>query len=187
MFKLKKLRLDPIYVVILAVLAALPFLVARLISPGSFGGRGQAIPAPTLSMSLPDEAAAWAAETLGGLTLEKKIAQLITADIAGGYIADDDPRLARWLSLARDHGVGMFVLYGGTPRDVARLLNRLQRAATVPLLISADFEGGPGQQVSGASEYPAAASSRRLLKACGSSPPWPGMAPASGAVPWSAR
>jgi len=49
----------------------------------------------------------------------------------------------------------MFVLYGGTPRDVARLLNRLQREAAVPLLISADFEGGPGQQVAGASEYPA--------------------------------
>jgi beta-N-acetylhexosaminidase len=155
MFELKKLKLDPIYVVILAVLAALPFLVARLISPGSFGGRGQAVPAPTLSMSLPDEAAAWATETLAGLTLEKKIGQIVTSDVAGGYIADDDPRLARWLALARDHGLGMFVLYGGTPRDVARLLNRLQKAATVPLLISADFEGGPGQQVTGASEYPA--------------------------------
>jgi len=155
MFELKKLKLDPVYIVILAVLAALPFLVARLISPGSFGGRGQAVPAPTLSMSLPDEAAAWATETLAGLTLEKKIAQIITSDVAGGYIADDDPRLARWLALARDHGLGMFVLYGGTPRDVARLLNRLQKAATVPLLVSADFEGGPGQQVTGASEYPA--------------------------------
>ncbi len=49
----------------------------------------------------------------------------------------------------------MFVFYGGTPRDVARLLNRLQKAAAIPLLISADFEGGPGQQVTGASEFPA--------------------------------
>jgi beta-N-acetylhexosaminidase len=108
-------------------------------------------PAPALS----DEAAAWAAETLAALPLEKKIAQIVTTDAVGGYIPDDDPRLARWIELARDHGLGMFVFYGGTPRDVAHLLNRLQKAAAIPLLISADFEGGPGQQVTGASEYPA--------------------------------
>ena len=152
---MKKFKLDPIYVLIMAVIAALPFLAVRLFSPGSFGGRPASIPAPTLSMSLADEAAAWATKTLAGLTLEKKIAQIITADAVGGYIPDDDPRLARWIELARDHGVGMFVFYGGTPRDVAHLLNRLQSAATIPLLISADFEGGPGQQVTGASEYPA--------------------------------
>ena len=102
-----------------------------------------------------DEAAAWAEKTLAGMTLEKKIAQLVCADLAGGYIADDDPRLAQWIRLARDHGLGMFVFYGGTPRDVAHLLNRLQKEAAIPLLISADFEGGPGQQVAGASEFPA--------------------------------
>lgn len=101
------------------------------------------------------EVESWADKTLAGLSLERKIAQIICSDIAGGYIADDDPRLARWAGLARDHGLGMFVLYGGTPRDAARLLNRLQKEAAVPLLFSADFEGGPGQQVAGASEYPA--------------------------------
>ena len=152
----KPRRIDPIYALIMAVLAALPFLLVRVFQPGGAkAAKGAAIPAPTLSMTLSDEAAAWAVETLAGLPLEKKIAQIVTSDIAGGYIADDDPRLVRWLSLARDHGLGMFVLYGGTPHDVARLLNRLQRAASIPLLISADFEGGPGQQVTGASEYPA--------------------------------
>ena len=102
-----------------------------------------------------DEAAKWADKTLAGLTLEKKIGQMICADIVGGYIADDDPRLAGWTKLAKDLGVGGFVLYGGTPHDVARLLNRLQKEAVLPLLMSADFEGGPGQQVTGATEYPA--------------------------------
>jgi len=151
----KRLKLNPIYVLIVIVIAALAFLAVRLFWPDSGGGHDTVIPAPTLSMSLPDEAAAWATDTLAGLTLEKKIAQIVTADVVGGYIPDDDPRLARWIELARDHGVGMFVFYGGTPRDVAHLLNRLQKAAAIPLLISADFEGGPGQQVTGASEYPA--------------------------------
>ena len=98
---------------------------------------------------------AWVERTLATLSLERKVGQLICPDITAGYVAEDDPRLQRWISLARDHGVGMFVLYGGTPRDVAALLNRLQREAPIPILMAADFEGGPGQQVSGASEYPA--------------------------------
>jgi len=39
--------------------------------------------------------------------------------------------------------------------DVAHLLNRLQGQADLPILMSVDFEGGPGQQVTGASEFPA--------------------------------
>ena len=149
-------RSAPLYILIVAVIAALPFLFVRLFVPAEKAARpGEAAPAPTLAMDLSDEAAEWATSTLAGLSLERKIAQIITADIAGGYIPDGDPRLERWLALARDHGLGMFVLYGGTPRDVAHLLNRLQQAAEIPLLISADFEGGPGQQVVGASEYPA--------------------------------
>jgi len=76
-------------------------------------------------------------------------------EVSGGYAGDDDPRLAHWTALVGDLGVGGVVVYGGTPRDVASLTNRLQRAADLPLLVSADFEGGPGQQISGASEFPA--------------------------------
>jgi beta-glucosidase-like glycosyl hydrolase len=82
----------------------------------------------------------WADLMLSKLTLEKKIGQMICADIAGGYISDSDPRLEKWVRLARDNGVGMFVLYGGTPRDVAHLLNRLQREAALPILMAADVE-----------------------------------------------
>jgi beta-N-acetylhexosaminidase len=150
----KWLRLDPLHVLIMAVVAALPFLLVRVFLPTA-GPDAQVVKSPVLAASLSDDAAAWVVQTLADLPLEKRIAQLVTADVVGGYITDDDPRLARWLSLARDHGLGMFVFYGGTPRDVARLLNRLQTAAAIPLLISADFEGGPGQQVTGASEFPA--------------------------------
>lgn len=97
----------------------------------------------------------WVERTLAAMTLEQRVAQLICSDIRADYVAEDDPRLQRWMRLAGDHGLGMFVLYGGTPRDVAHLLNRLQREAEIPILVAADFEGGPGQQVSGAVEFPA--------------------------------
>jgi beta-N-acetylhexosaminidase len=102
-----------------------------------------------------EEAASWAKKTLVGLSLEKKIGQIVCSDLTGGYIADGDPRLKQWVRLARDYGLGMFVFYGGTPRDVVHLLNRLQKEAEIPILMAADFEGGPGQQVTGASEFPA--------------------------------
>ncbi|MGZ5438468.1 MAG: hypothetical protein ACXWFJ_01325, partial [Candidatus Aminicenantales bacterium] len=132
MFKMKKLKIDPIIVLIMAVIAALPFLLFRVFPIGARSGAGAAagsFPAPALSQSLTDDDSAWVQKTLAGLTLERKIAQIVTADVVGGYIPDDDPRLARWIELAHDHGVGMFVFYGGTPRDVAHLLNRLQKAA----------------------------------------------------------
>ncbi|MCX6568310.1 MAG: hypothetical protein NT147_04585 [Candidatus Aminicenantes bacterium] len=142
---------------VLAVLSAIPSLstTAPAAPYAAAATIEQAAPAPALAPALSAEAAAWVDKTLAGLTLEKKIGQIVCSDIVGGYIADDDPRLAKWLALARDNGLGMFVFYGGTPRDVAHVLNRLQKAAEIPLLISADFEGGPGQQVTGASEYPA--------------------------------
>ncbi|MBN2265477.1 MAG: hypothetical protein JW775_06660 [Candidatus Aminicenantes bacterium] len=77
-----------------AVVTALAFLL--IISCGSPGSKVRpqgAGPAPALSATLSPDAAAWVDETLAGLTLEKKIAQIVTSDISGGYVADDDPRL----------------------------------------------------------------------------------------------
>lgn len=102
-----------------------------------------------------DEAHRWAQKKLKSLTLEKRIGQMICEQMRGEYMADDDPRLKYLLTLIKEYGVGGFVIYGGTPYDTAHLLNRLQAESELPLLISADFEGGPGQQISGATEFPA--------------------------------
>lgn len=102
-----------------------------------------------------DEAQKWAQSTLAKMPLEKRVAQLVFVDVVGGYITEDDPRLQQWVKLIRDNGVGGVVFYGGSPRDVAWLLNRLQKEAAIPVLMAADFEAGPGQQVTGATEFPA--------------------------------
>jgi beta-N-acetylhexosaminidase len=102
-----------------------------------------------------EEAVRWAEETLAGLTLEEKVGQMICEQMQGDYRADDDEQFLYWSRLIRDHGIGGFVVYGGTPYGTAHLLNRLQKLSKLPLLISADFEGGPGQQFAGASEFPA--------------------------------
>lgn len=101
------------------------------------------------------EAERWAAETLASLSLEEKVAQMLCEQMRGEYTAEDSEAFLYWSKLARDYGIGGFVVYGGTPQDTAHLLNRLQKVSKIPLLISSDFEGGPGQQFEGASEFPA--------------------------------
>lgn len=131
------------------VVRCLAVALLLTVAPLALGTAQQLPAAPTRT------GAAWVERTIRGMTLERKVAQLIVAEMQGWYVSSGDPRVQWWTSLARDHGIGSFVFYGGTPRDVASLLNRLQRVAQVPLLITGDFEGGPGQQVSGATEFPA--------------------------------
>jgi hypothetical protein len=85
-------------------------------------------------------------QTLGSPSLREKAAQMVSERIRGGYAAEDDEDYRYWSRLAFDHGIGGFVVYGGAPYETARLLNRLQKRARVPILMSADFEGGAGQQ-----------------------------------------
>lgn len=126
-------------------------LVPAVFAPAFSGQRADA---PRLTASHA-EATKWADDTLKTLSLEQKVAQMVCEQMRGEYVPEDSPQFQYWLRLARDHGIGGFVVYGGTPHDTARLLNRLQREAKIPLLISADFEGGPGQQIAGATEFPA--------------------------------
>lgn len=51
-------------------------------------------------------------------------------------------------------GVGGFIVFGGTVSELGALTEKLRRAAGRPLLIGADLERGPGQQVAGLPELP---------------------------------
>ena len=102
-----------------------------------------------------DEARRWAASTLASLALREKAAQMVVEQIRGDYVAEDAEDFRYWSRLASEYGIGGFVVYGGAPYETAQLLNRLQRNARIPILMAADFEGGPGQQFRGASEFPA--------------------------------
>ena len=55
---------------------------------------------------------------------------------------------------ALELGAGGFILFGGTVESVRRLTADLLRRAGRPLLIAADLERGPGQQVTGLTEFP---------------------------------
>ena len=69
---------------------------------------------------------------------------------AEGSFGHEAARIADGLDL----GVGGFIIFGGTAESVRRLTADLLRRAGRPLLIASDLERGPGQQVSGLTEFP---------------------------------
>ena len=93
------------------------------------------------------EAAAWADSVLAGMSLREQVAQLFVVELG----AVRDP-----VGLARE-GVGGFHVSRKTPpREVLAVTNRLQRAAPLPLLTTADFEWGVGTPTSNFTSLPAA-------------------------------
>ena len=84
----------------------------------------------------------WVDSTLRSLSLPQKAAQLVMVRVHGRY---ENPRSAahrRLLAEVRDLEVGGLVLFRSELETVPRLLNELQTAARLPLLVSADLERG---------------------------------------------
>ena len=100
------------------------------------------------------DARAWVEETLAGLSLRERVAQLVMVWMSGGYAPRDDEEFTRIESLVRDDAIGGIVISLGTPLGYATRLNRLQASADVPLLVGADFESGAGFRVSGVFALP---------------------------------
>ena len=66
----KWLGLDPLHVVITAIVASLPFLLVRVFMPPA-GPDTQVVKAPALAASLSDDATEWVVDTLADLPLER--------------------------------------------------------------------------------------------------------------------
>ena len=132
---------------------------------------GAARPAPA--------AGRWVRRTLQRMSLDEKAAQLVVPGLNGVFTPTDSAAFEKLERLARQGRVGGFHVFGGSealppvllnpvygssgsratkadPLAVAVLLDRLQKAAPLPLLFTADFEGGAGYIVEGATRLPRA-------------------------------
>jgi len=124
----------------------------------------------------PDAAAAqWVTSTLGGMTLEQKVGQLIMPSFRSMYLSTDSDTYEEIAALVREQHVGGFLLFGGRepapdvllgagysrsmlgqPLAAASIMNRVQAISPVPLLNTADFEAGVGFRIRGATTFPRA-------------------------------
>ena len=113
------------------------------------------------------------------MTLAESVGQLVVPGLNGVFTPTDSDAALKLERLVREGRVGGFHVFGGgealppallnpvygttgaraikgNPLAIAALVNRLQRAAAVPLLFTADFEGGAGYIVDGATRLPRA-------------------------------
>ena len=119
----------------------------------------------------------WVQETLRRMSLDEKVGQLLAPAINAVYTPADSDVEEQKLHLVRDLHVGGMHVFGGSeampqamlnptygaaggasrkgdPYAAALFLNRLQQAAKVPLLTTADFEGGASYILNGATRFP---------------------------------
>ncbi|HXG58096.1 MAG TPA: glycoside hydrolase family 3 N-terminal domain-containing protein, partial [Thermoanaerobaculia bacterium] len=114
----------------------------------------------------------WIERTLRSMPVEEKIGQLLIPNIGGGFHSidgDEFRKLQRWVT---ELHVGGVHVASGQPPATALLINDLQRLAKVPLLVTADLEGGAGFIFPGATRLPlamaiGAAGSEELAYAAG--------------------
>ena len=97
----------------------------------------------------------WIERTFRSLTLDEKIGQMLMAGSGLGAFRNVDSE--EFQKIRRDvveYHAGSFHVYGGDPAAVALIINEIQRAAKVPMLIADNFEGGAGYVLFGATRLP---------------------------------
>ncbi len=94
---------------------------------------------------------AWVDSVFNALTPEERIAQLI---MVAAYSNRDAAHLQDLLDMVDEHKVGGFVFFQGGPGRQANMVNRLQKATDVPLLIAMDAEWGIGMRLDSTISYP---------------------------------
>jgi beta-N-acetylhexosaminidase len=88
------------------------------------------------------------------LTPRQKLGQLLMPWVVGSYAAFDDSALVRAAGWVDSLELGGIIIAGGSPTDIAVKLNWLQRRSVLPLLFSADLEGGSSFRFNGGTPFP---------------------------------
>ena len=124
---------------------------------------------------LDDDARRWVDDTIRQMSLDEKIGQLLLPSFYSVFTSSDSETYDELTTLVHEYHVGGLHVFGartprpavllnpnyartalGEPLNAASLINRLQAAASVPLLVTADFETGVGFRMGGATTFPRA-------------------------------
>ena len=106
-------------------------------------------------LDLDRSGARWAAGLMSRMSLEDKVAQMIGCRYTGDFLPADGDELAFLTRLVAKHKIGCLAIFLGGAYETAILNNTLQTLAGVPLLIGSDLERGTGNQITGATLFPA--------------------------------
>ena len=93
----------------------------------------------------------WAEETLVRMSLEEKIGQLF---IAPACPLREEDHFEDWVQLMEEFHIGGAIVKQSNPESHVRLVNRLQKASDLPLLITADAEWGLSMRMTDTIRFP---------------------------------
>ncbi|MGO9270009.1 MAG: glycoside hydrolase family 3 N-terminal domain-containing protein [Terriglobia bacterium] len=108
-------------------------------------------------VKLTPEQQSWVDQTLAHMALDEKIGQVIFPVSSGVFTNVGSDEFRKIQENIQKYHVGGYHIEGysgGNPISGAYLISRMQQLAQVPLLITADFEGGAGYQFAGATRFP---------------------------------
>ena len=94
---------------------------------------------------------AWVDSVLNTLTPDERIAQLI---VVAAYSNRNSAHTQELIDMVKNHKVGGFIFFQGGPGRQARMINQLQAASKVPLLMAMDAEWGVGMRLDSTISYP---------------------------------
>ena len=140
----------------------LPVALTCLLLAGAAEGVVRRKPRPAKSAPAPKTTSA-VKRWMKTMTLRDEVAQLIFIPFSGAFSNSRSREYRKFVRLIRDTKVGGLVLVNWSngrttpkaePYALAAFLNRMQRLAKTPLLVSADFERGASMRVNGATPFP---------------------------------
>ncbi|MEE4178433.1 MAG: glycoside hydrolase family 3 N-terminal domain-containing protein [Bacteroides sp.] len=129
-----------------------PFFVLFFIVPVSsqpLQPKGQ-LSAEDLASEM-DFSTPWVDSVINSLSLEQRIGQLIMIAVHTDQGRDYYNLIERQI---RDHKLGGVVFFKGGPVRQVQITNRLQAAATTPLLVAMDAEWGPAMRLDSVMAFP---------------------------------
>lgn len=100
-----------------------------------------------------DQESAWVDSMFNSMSTDQKIGQLF---IVAAYSNQGEGEYQKVDDLIEKYNIGGLIFMQGTPSDQAKLTNRYQDLAKVPLLITFDGEWGLGMRLSNVISYPKA-------------------------------
>ncbi|MGC2742138.1 MAG: glycoside hydrolase family 3 N-terminal domain-containing protein, partial [Candidatus Angelobacter sp.] len=106
----------------------------------------------------------WAQKTLKKLSLEEKVGQMFMIRLAmPQFVNLKNPEYLNWLDQIQRYHLGSVLLTvpaegpslsKSEPYEAAMLINQLQRASKIPLLVAADYERGVSMRLNGTTVFP---------------------------------
>ncbi|MEK6279039.1 MAG: glycoside hydrolase family 3 N-terminal domain-containing protein [Acidobacteriota bacterium] len=100
------------------------------------------------------DALKWANKELRKMSLDQKVGQLVSVGVNATFLNQDSDAFKTLRRQVEENHVGGIILFRGPVYESVVLMNRMQKFARYPLLISADLEAGSGMRFDDTVNFP---------------------------------